>query len=109
MERRGRGRVSEGGREGGRERERENQNYCFTDSSEQGSSMDYTVGTSRVRILAGSTTPDSAIVTFRVDAIAQEPDETLSLQLLPLISGPTSDEIFFRDSITLTIVDSDSE
>ena len=71
--------------------------------------MDYTIGTSRVRILAGSTTPDNVIVTFRVDTIAQEPDETLSLQLVPLIPGPTGDAIFFRDSITLTIIDSDSE
>ena len=70
--------------------------------------MDYTVGTSRVRIL-DAITPDNAIITFRVDAIAQEPDETLSLQLLQLLSGPTGDAVFFRDSITLTIIDSDSE
>ena len=71
--------------------------------------MDYTVGTSLVRILAGSTTPENVIITFRVDGIAQEPDETLSLQLLPLTSGPMGDAIFFRDLITLTIIDSDSE
>ena len=62
-----------------------------------------------MRILAASTAPDNAIVTFRVDAIAQEPDETLTLQLDPVIPGPMGDAVFFRDTITLTIVDSDSE
>ena len=71
--------------------------------------MDYTLNSPRVRALFTSPAPDNAIVTFRVDAIAQEPDETLILLLNPLIPGPTGDAVFFRDNITLTIVDSDSE
>ena len=71
--------------------------------------MDYVVNTARVRALFGSSTPENVSVTFRMDAIAQEPDETLTLRLSPLVSGPMGDSIFFRDNITLTIIDSDSK
>ena len=71
--------------------------------------MDYILITRRARALIGSSTPDNVAVTIRVDSIAQEPDETLTLRLSPVVSGPMGDSIFFRDTITLTIIDSDSE
>ena len=49
---------------------------------------------------------------FRTDAIAQEENETLILELVttPGTSAPPSgDGVFFRNTINLTIVDSDSK
>ena len=55
--------------------------------------------------------PDSVVFAFRVDAIAQEPNETLSLELVPTMSTtlPTGDGVFFRNILTMNIVDSDSK
>ena len=53
--------------------------------------------------------PDNVVFTFRVDAIAQEPNETLSLELMPRTALPTGDAVFFRNTLTMSIVDSDSK
>ena len=57
------------------------------------------------------TPPDNVVFTFRVDAIAQEQDETLLLELVPMSTTtlPTGGAVFFRKYIALTIVDSDSK
>ena len=47
--------------------------------------------------------------TFRADSIAQEEDETLTLQLEPTSTIPTGRNMFFKNSISLTIIDSDGK
>ena len=79
----------------------------------EGSQFDYTVNTLRVRALFASPTPDNVVVTFRVDAIAQEPNETFTLTLQPLGTAIErlmgTDGFFFRDTIEMIIEDSDSK
>ena len=76
----------------------------------EGSQFDYTVNTLTVRALFSATQPDSVLVTFRVDAIAQEPNETFTLTLDPATVAPTPREgLFFQNAIQVTIVDSDSK
>ena len=55
------------------------------------------------------TPPGNVVFTFRVDAIAQECNETLLLELVPTFSTtlPTEDGVFFRRYTLLTIMDSD--
>ena len=57
--------------------------------------------------------PDSPyllVLTLHLDDIAQEPDETLSLHLTQLSETlPTGDGVFFRSSMNITIIDSDSK
>ena len=78
-----------------------------------GSIVDYTLNTGQVRAFYRSPDPpDILTLNFRQDHIAQEPNETLSLSLsqkpgtTPL---PTGDGVFFRSSINITIIDSDSK
>ena len=47
--------------------------------------------------------PDNVIVIAHVDGIAQERNETLILELVPITTLPT--DVFFRKYLTLTIVD----
>lgn len=51
------------------------------------------------------------MATFRVDSIALEPDETFSLELVPLngITLPSGDGVFFVNVINVTIIDHDSK
>ena len=46
-----------------------------------------------------------------MDAIAQEASETLSLELVPTATTtlPTGDGVFFRNTLNMSIVDSDSK
>ena len=44
-----------------------------------------------------------------MDNISQEPNETFTLRLDPDIPLPPMDGLFFRDTIQMTIVDSDSK
>ena len=56
--------------------------------------------------------PEDITFIFRTDAIAQEDNETLILELVitPGTNAPPSgDGVFFRNTINLTIVDSDSK
>ena len=48
--------------------------------------------------------PNNVIITAHVDGIAQERNETLILELVPVTTLPT--DVFFRKYLTLTIVDS---
>ena len=60
----------------------------------------------------GAANPDNVVVTFRVDTIAQEPNETFTLTLNPTqtaLDEPRRDGLFFRDTIQMTIMDSDSK
>ena len=79
----------------------------------EGSGFDYTVSTNQVRFLYRRPDPPEDITfVFRTDAIAQEENETLILELVTT-SGtnapPSGDGVFFRNTINLTIVDSDSK
>ena len=74
-----------------------------------GPQFDYTVNTMQARALWTATTPDNVVVTFRMDAIAQEPNETFTLTLIPLVQPNASEGLFFLDTIQVTIVDNDSK
>ena len=57
------------------------------------------------------TPPDNVVFTFRKDAIAQEPSETLTLELVPIATTtlPTGNGVFFLKTLTMNIIDSDSK
>ena len=77
----------------------------------RGCGFDYTVNTVRARILFQPPDQfDNVVFTFRVDTIVQEVNETLDLQLVPVpgVSLPSSDS-FFRNTLNMTIIDSDSK
>ena len=63
-----------------------------------------------VRTLFHSSYPTSVVVTFRVDGVAQELNETVILELVPsgAVNVPTGEGIFFRRTIEIIIMDSDS-
>ena len=84
----------------------------YTWCAGEGASFDYSIGTNRVRALFRQPVPpDNVVFTFRVDGIAQEPDESLTLELVPsaTITLPSGSAVFFQNTLALTIVDSDSE
>ena len=74
----------------------------------EGSQFDYTVNTLRVRALSNGQI-QNVVLTFRVDTIAQEPNETFTLTLDPLVAPTPRVGLFFRDTIQVTIMDSDSK
>ena len=74
----------------------------------EGSQFDYTVSTLRTRALANGTIA-SIVLTFRVDSIAQEANETFTLTLVPLVSPNPREGLFFRNTIEVSIVDNDSK
>ena len=85
---------------------------CPNHIAGEGANFDYTINTNQVRALfRRPTPPDNVVFTFRVDAIAQETDESLSLQLVPTAQTtlPSGDGVFFRDTLSMMIVDSDSK
>ena len=69
---------------------------------------DYTVDTLNVTALANGQT-DNVELTLHVDAVAQEPNETFSITLNPLVAPTPREGLFFLDTIQVTIVDSDSK
>ena len=76
----------------------------------EGAGLDYTVSTTQVRALFNRPTPpDYVLFIFRMDAIAQEENETLTLQLNPVATVLTGRNVFFKHSINLTIIDSDGK
>ena len=83
-------------------------NYLLLIAGE-GPQYDYTVNSVRVRALANGQI-DNVVVTFRVDTIAQENNETFTLTLtglnLPVSPGPG---FFVVDTLPVTIVDCDSK
>ena len=74
----------------------------------EGSQFDYTVNTSRIRALANGAVAN-VILTFHVDSIAQEPNETFTLTLVPFVAPNPREGLFFRNTIEVTILDSDSK
>ena len=72
----------------------------------EGSQFDYTVNTARVRALASGQI-SNVMLTFHVDTIAQEPNETFTLTLDPLVQPNQREGLFFRNSIEVTIVDNE--
>ena len=72
---------------------------------------DYTVNTRRTAAL-GSGRIMNVVLTFRVDTIAQEPNETFTLTLVPnfdlMAVGLQGEGVFFRNTIEVTIMDNDS-
>ena len=74
----------------------------------ESSQFDYTVNTLRTRALANGAI-SNVVLTFRVDSIAQEPNETFTLTLDPLVPPNPREGLFFRNTIEVTIRDSDSK
>ena len=74
----------------------------------EGPQFDYTVNTARARALANGAT-SNVVLTFRVDGIAQEPNETFTLTLSPLVAPTQREGLFFQNTIQVTILDSDSK
>ena len=70
-----------------------------------GDGFDYMVNTGRVRALANGQI-SNVPVSFRLDNIAQEPNETFTLTLDPLIQPNPKTGLFFQDAIQMTIMDS---
>ena len=79
----------------------------------EGAGFDYTVSTTQVRFLyRRPDPPDDVVVIFRVDDIAQESNETFTLELNCVPDGatlPTGSNVFFRNTINMTIIDSDGK
>ena len=73
---------------------------------------DYTVNTARTAALVSGRIMN-VVLTFRVDTIAQEPNENFTLTLVPSINlmtaGLQGEGIFFRDTIEVTIIDNDGK
>ena len=61
-----------------------------------------------MRALANGQT-DNVVLTLRVDAVAQEPNETFNLTLNPLRAPTLMEGLFFLNTIEVTILDSDSK
>ena len=70
---------------------------------------DYIVNTQQVRALFSATQPNSVVVTFRVDSIAQESNETFNLTLVPLVQPTAREGLYFLSNIQMIIVDNDSK
>lgn len=78
----------------------------------EGTTNDYTINTRLVTVTFGrSGSSDSVMFTFFMDSIAQENDETFSLQLVPTGSTtlPSGNAIYFQDSLSIIIMDNDSK
>ena len=75
----------------------------------EGPQFDYTVNTMRVRALANGQI-DNVVVTFRVDTVAQERNETFNLTLTGLnLPHSPRPGFFVVDTLPVAIVDSDSK
>ena len=78
----------------------------------EGAGFDYTISTGLVRFLYRSPTPSSVVCIFRTDNIAQEINETLKVGLVQIpgtTALPTGDHVFFRNTLNVTIIDSDGK
>ena len=62
-----------------------------------------------MRALASATQPDDVEVYLFIDTIAQEPNETFTLTLDPITAPTPRVGLFLRNTIQVTIVDSDSK
>ena len=78
--------------------------------AEEGASNDYTISTTQVRVLQGSQEPGNIQFIFRSDAIAQETNETFTLQLEQASTNVLmGNGVFFMDEMNMVILDSDSK
>ena len=85
-------------------------NYPLKFSNNIGEGTDYIVASVRVTAFSDATQlPDNVTVTFCVDAIAQEPDETFTLTLNPIAPLTPREGLFFRNTTQVTIVDEESK
>ena len=75
----------------------------------EGPQFDYTLNTLMARALFSATAPVDVVVTFRVDSIAQERNETFTLTLIPGAPPTPREGLFFQDTIQMSIVDSDGK
>ena len=78
----------------------------------EGAGLDYTISTGLVRFLYRSSALSSVVCIFRTDNIAQEINETLTVELVQVpdtTALPTGDHVFFRNTIDMTIIDSDGK
>ena len=66
------------------------------------------MNTLRARALANGQI-SNVVLTFRVDSIAQEPDETFTLTLDPLVAPNPREGLFFQNTTEVSIVDIDSK
>ena len=82
------------------------QTFIYTGAS------DYTVNTARTAALVGGRIMN-VVLTLRVDTIAQEPNETFTLTLVPsfdlMAVGLQGEGVFFWNTIEVTIMDNDSK
>ena len=73
---------------------------------------DYTVNTARTAALVSGRIMN-VVLTFHVDTIAQEPNETFTLTLVVsrdlMAEGLQGEELFFRNTIEVTIIDNDGK
>lgn len=82
----------------------------MTTGTGQGSNLDYTVNTASVMALFRTPAPpDSVEFTLNVDGVVQEESETFTLQLVPNTTLPTGESVFFRSTLSVTIINNDSE
>ena len=74
--------------------------------------FDLSLHTEMVQLRASSN-PEAVKFTLLVDGVASEGEESLSLELVPppstLQSMPAGEAVFFRSSLSLTIIDADGE
>ena len=70
--------------------------------------LDFSTETDMVTVQVMATAdPESVAVTFRIDGVVQEADESLALKLVPTPSTlrtiPTGEAVFFRSIIEVTV------
>ena len=80
--------------------------------SGEGPGFDYTVNTNFIRVIASA--PDrveNVVFILRTDSIAQENNETYTLELVHRggTNIPTGDGVFFRNTVEVTIIDDDGK
>ena len=74
-----------------------------------GDSPDLMVLTSEIRFIRGNPQPSAVNVSFIIDGVAQERNETVTLVLVPLSTTnlPTGEAIFFLNTTDMIIIDTD--
>ena len=74
-----------------------------------GDSPDLMVLTSEVRFIVGDPQPNTVNISFRIDGVAQEDNETVTLVLVPLPTTnlPTGEAVFFLNTTDMIIIDTD--
>ena len=76
-----------------------------------GDSSDLMVLTSEVRFNFDDDQPSTVNVSFLMDGVAQEYNETVTLVLVPLTSTnlPTGEAVFFLNTTDMIIIDTDGK